>query len=93
MYELNITHNLTTMANAAGLYLALWRPDEIEVTTAEQLIPILRSGLKQLIDVPDRFKALNPPNGWGDYDGFVRVVREYLAACEANPDATVSACR
>lgn len=25
---------------------------------------------------PDRYRAMNPPNGWGDYDGLLKVLRE-----------------
>lgn len=25
---------------------------------------------------PDRFRAMNPENGWGDYDGFLDVLKE-----------------
>lgn len=30
-YHANITHNLGKMAEAAGIYHALWRPDEIGI--------------------------------------------------------------
>lgn len=29
---------------------------------------------------PDRFRALNPENGWGDYDGLVVLLREMRAS-------------
>ncbi len=45
----NITHNLTEMADAVGLYKPLWRPDEIGITKANQLIGILAEGLQTLI--------------------------------------------
>lgn len=93
VYAANITHNLNAMADAAGIYKHLWRPEEIEITKAEQLIEPLRAGLALLRSDPQRFKAHNPPNGWGDYDGFVQWVAEYLAACEANPDAEVAVSR
>jgi hypothetical protein len=30
LYETNITHNLTDMAEAAGIYKALWRPHQLK---------------------------------------------------------------
>lgn len=93
VYSANITHNLAPMANAAGVYEYLWRPDELGLTKAGQLILALRAGLTALEGDPDKFKALNPKNGWGDYEGLVEFVRNYLAACEANPDADVSVSR
>jgi len=90
VYSANITHNLTRMAFEAGIYQHLWRPDEIGITTAAQLIEPLRVGLELLKSDPDRFRVFNPPNGWGDYEGLVSFVERYLAACEEYPDASVS---
>lgn len=89
LFSANITHNLNTMADAAGIYKALWRPEEIGITQAGQLIEPLTAGLRLLRADPDRFKALNPPNGWGDYDGFVPWIEAYLAACREHPKAEV----
>ena len=89
LYSANITHNLNRMANAAGIYEALWRPEEIGVTRPRQLIPLLREGLARLVENPEVFKEYNPENGWGTYSGLVSFVRNYLAACEEYPDATV----
>jgi hypothetical protein len=81
------------MAVAAGIYMQLWRPEEIGITTAEQLITPLREGLSLLLSDPERFKKFDPENKWGDYDGLVDFVREYLASCEENPNASVSVSR
>jgi hypothetical protein len=89
----NMTHNLGRMANAAGIYKYLWRPDEIGVTHAHQLIEPLQHGLKRLTSAPDMFRAFNPSNGWGTYDGLIVFVSEYLDACEAYPEASVHVSR
>jgi len=93
VYRANITHNLNRMASEAGIYKHLWRPDEIGIEKAEQLIEPLSVGLALLESDPERFKAFNPSNGWGTYEGLVSFVREYLSACERYPDATVSVWR
>lgn len=93
VYNANITHNLTAMADAAGIYKALWRPEDLGITKAAQLIPYLRPGLAALKASPARFKRFNSPNGWGVYENFVPFVERYLAACEDNPDAEVSVSR
>lgn len=93
VYWRNITHNLGRMADAAGIYKALWRPDENDITTAAQLIDPLTDGLMRLRDDPVKFKALNPENGWGDYDGLVNFVQDYLQACISHPTATVRVSR
>ena len=89
----NITHNLGDMADAAGIYTHLWRPEELGITKAGQLIAPLKEGLERLLATPEQFKALNPANGWGSYDGLVEFVTEYLTACEAHPDSIVSVSR
>ncbi len=93
IYSANITHNLGKMADEAGIYKHLWRPDELGITKAAELIEPLRDGLRRLIDERDRLREFNPENGWGSYEGLVSFVREYLAACEDNPDATVEISR
>lgn len=93
VYHGNITHNLNTMAGEAGIYRHLWHPDEIGITHAVELIEPLRIGLSTLESQPERFRTFNPDNGWGDYDGLVKFVRDYLAACEQYPQAEVSVWR
>jgi len=93
VYWRNITHNLGKMASEAGVYQAMWRPEEQGWTKASQLIEPLRAGLALLRSDPDRFKAFNPENGWGSYDGLVEFVESYLSACIEYPDADVSVWR
>lgn len=93
VYEANITHNLTEMAKEAGLYEALWRPEELKVTWAHQLKPFLKKGLKRLKQEPERFKKFNPKNGWGSYDNLVSFVEKYLEACKENPDSYIEISR
>lgn len=93
VYDDNITHNLNKMAEAAGIYKHLWRPDEIGITRANQLIEPLRQGLKLLRSDEKRFRKFDAPNGWGRYENLVRFVEGYLAACEENPYAAVRVSR
>ncbi len=87
--NLNVTHNLNNMAKAVGLYEVLWRPEEIGITTASQMIAPLEEGLDELVANPDKYKAFNPPNGWGDYDIFVDFCKLALRDCCEYPDATI----
>lgn len=93
IYSANITHNLTNMADAAGLYEALWRPEEKGYKIASDLIPVLETGLKKLKRTPAKFRKLSPENGWGSYDGLVGFVAAYLEACRENPDAEIEVSR
>jgi hypothetical protein len=93
IFSLNITHNLNSMASEAGIYKHLWRPEEIGITKAGQLIQPLTDALALLLAEPQRFEKFNPANGWGSYDGLVNFLRSYLAACSENPDASISVSR
>jgi hypothetical protein len=90
VYTANITHNLSKMATVAGLYEALWEPNLINVSKAHQLIVPLSAGLVELMSNPEKYKVYNPKNGWGDYDGLIEFMKDYLTACIKYPEATVS---
>lgn len=93
VYCSNITHNLGTMAAQAGLYEVLWRPEEIGITKAKDMVSKLALGLNTLKDNPSKYKEYNPVNGWGDYEGLVNFVDNYLTACIEYPEADVNVSR
>jgi len=93
VFSSNITHNLAAMATEAGIYYHLWRPEEIGISKANQLIEPLRAGVAAMKSDPERFKKLDSPNGWGLYKHFVPFVEEYLEACEQFPDAEIEVSR
>lgn len=93
VFDTNITHNLNKMADAAGIYKVLWRPEEIGITLAHEMIPALEEGLAKLKADPEKFKQFNAPNGWGMYEHFVPFVEKVLAAAKENPEATVRVSR
>lgn len=89
VYSANITHNLGIMADKAGIYYALWRPEEKGWVYAKDVIPTLEKGLKKLKANPAKFEKYNAPNGWGMYEHFVPFVEEVLEACKAHPNAEI----
>jgi chromosome segregation ATPase len=91
--SLNITHNLNKMAEAVGLYEVLWRPEEIGITSASQMIPLLEKGIKELETYPEKYKAFNAPNGWGKYENFLSFCQSALHRCREYPDAVIEASR
>lgn len=93
LFSANITHNLGRMAEAAGIYKHLWRPDEIGITKARDLIEPVAAGLALMVTEPARFKAFDAANGWGRWEHFVPWVAEYLEACRKYPDADVTVSR
>lgn len=93
LYDANITHNLGTMANKAGIYYALWRPDEKGWKLAKDITPILEKGLADLKARPVYFQKFNAENGWGLYEHFVPFVEKYLEACKEYPEAVIAVSR
>jgi hypothetical protein len=93
VYWANITHNLGKMAQQAGIYEALWIPEEIGKVKAGEIIELLEKGLADLKEKPEHFAEFNAPNGWGMYKHFVPFVEKYLNACKEFPDALISVSR
>ena len=93
VFSCNITHNLTKMADAAGIYQHLWRPEELSITRAQELIQPLTEGLARLEADPEHYRKFNAANGWGTYENFVDFVEDYLKGCIENPNATISVSR
>lgn len=89
VFSANITHNLGKMADEAGIYQHLWRPEELGITKAKDLIEPVRAGLELMKSDPARFKKLDSPNGWGLYIHFVPWIEKYLEACEEHPEAEI----
>jgi hypothetical protein len=93
LYWANITHNLGDMAEKAGIYEALWRPEEINAHIAEDIAPILEKGLADLKARPEYFEQFNSSNGWGMYEHFVPFVEKYLEACKEYPKSIIGVSR
>jgi hypothetical protein len=81
----NYTYNTGPMLNAAGLYVR-----GLLGLTAKHAVVILRDVIAQFEDTPCKFKAFDPPNGWGSYDSLLEVLREMVADWSKHPRATVN---
>ena len=93
LFTANVTHNLMTMAEAAGLYRWIWYPEQKGVKIASDLIIPLTAGLQRLKADPGTFQKYNPSNGWGSYERFIPWIENYLRACYASPGARVTVSR
>jgi len=93
IFDYNITHNLGKMAEKAGIYYHLWRPEELGIEEAGELIEPLEQGLYLLKSQPKEFKKYNPDNGWGNYDNLVKFVEKYLEKCKEHPEAKIEISR
>lgn len=89
----NVTHNLTAIADKVGLYKPLWRPEEVGITKAKDLIPLLITGIQSLNEGATELKKLEPENGWGTLPGFISFCQNLLKDCVDHPEAEVIVCR
>ena len=88
-YEGNVTHNLGGMANAAGVYDCLWRAPENGFKDAQQLVYPIEKAILSMEENPEKFKIFNPPNGWGNYNGFLEWLKELVTSCKEYPNARI----
>ncbi len=89
LFSANITHNLGEMADAVGIYKHLWRPEELGIKTAKELIEPIMKGLTDMKARPDHYKKFDAKNGWGTYNDFIPWIEKYLAACIEYPNSLI----
>lgn len=75
-----ITYNLMPMFREAG-----WDHNELDDWSSEQMLPLAKRVLETLKREPERFRALNPSNGWGSYEDALWFFGELIQACKDNP--------
>ena len=84
VYDATITYNLTDM-----YYRAIDREQglrKLDGMTCKDALPIINNAITDMIENKDEYEQMNPPNGWGMYDGLLKEFREMRNACEENPD-------
>jgi len=82
----NYTYNTTPMLKAAGIDL-----HNFEGRACKEVIPDLKAGLDNLKSNPIKYTKMNPPNGWGSYDGLIKVLENMLITFKKHPKAIVGA--
>jgi hypothetical protein len=83
----NVTYNLSPMFREAGY------PGHKAMVgaPATEAGGVFRKVADLLEAYPERFKALNPPNGWGDYDLAVEFMRGMARDCALHPHGRLGA--
>jgi hypothetical protein len=84
-FRKSVTHNLVPMAKACGCYTYVWRPEEVGIHFAYQMLHMLRSAIKYASSNPKILSEHNPYNDWGNYDVFLMFLQDYLKGCERYP--------
>lgn len=81
----NYTANVSGMwAEALGYRLA-----ELKDETAGDYVDDLIRAVADMEANPVKCEAMNPANGWGDYDGALDYLRRLRDACAAHTKATI----
>jgi hypothetical protein len=93
VFSANITHNLGAMAELAGIYTYVWRPEEAGITQASNMIHPLEQGMKFMCENYSKCIELEPENKWGQYKNFLPWLAKYYEACKKYPTATINADR
>jgi hypothetical protein len=91
LWEGNYTSNVARMwRKALGNGLGEW----IDVLPfAETVQPHLALGVERMRAEPDVYRAMEPENGWGDYEGALAFLEGIERACRNYPMARVRASR
>jgi hypothetical protein len=89
-FSSNITHNLNTMFEQAGVYDILWHGDGL---IAGEQVEKLEKALATMRSDPARFKKYEASNGWGTYLDALRWLQEIIHACKEYPKAIIRCSR
>jgi hypothetical protein len=90
LYWRNITHNVSPMWIEAGVYDALY---ESNGKQAGEVLDALKAGYFDMITWPLTYQQLDPPNGWGDYEGALEFLRDFMVTCAKHPKAVIRVSR
>lgn len=84
VFSRNYTSNVSDMWRKAGLEL-----HDFVGQPATSLEPVLARAIEAMKDYPDTYIAMNPENGWGDYQGCVKFLTDVWEACLTHSFAIV----
>lgn len=80
--ELNVTYNLSKMLREAGFEGWRWCVDRSAQEVGKHMLAVL-DGMRA---DEDRWRAMNPANGWGNYDACLQsAMRTFAYECLAAP--------
>lgn len=83
----NHTSNTANMWREAGCDLAAY-----DGKLAKELEPALHNAIIQIIETPQKFKEMEPSNGWGTVKSTLAFLRNIQEECLRHPEAVVEVC-
>lgn len=88
-YKSSISNDLSSMADAAGVYRHIWRPEGLGIIKASELVAPLNEGLRVLRANKERFKCFEPKHKRDTYEDLTNFIEHYIKASIKYPDATI----
>jgi hypothetical protein len=82
----NYTYNVSPMYYDALGGTGLRGLDGLACAVA---LPLIQSAVAKMADDPAKYRAMDPPNKWGDYESALIWLRQIGEACERHPSAVV----
>lgn len=62
---------------------------DLDQANAGDSLPALDAAVGKLLADPETYRAMEPSNGWGDYDGAVGYIAALRDACLVHPKAVI----
>lgn len=84
-HAFNITTNINRMLREAGF--PSWQM--LDGLSADVVGLLMGRAVIELGKDPQRYRALQPDNGWGTYEGLIEWMREVLAVLDRHPTGIV----
>ena len=88
IYESNVTYNLADM-----YYKCIDKEQgfkKLNGMNYKEALPIINNAIQDMLNNADEYRKLNPKNGWGSYEGLLKVLQDMRACCESNLDGTIN---
>lgn len=79
-----VTWNIMPMYRLAGLEFRT-----LDGETGRDALVRIEAALEKMKREPEKYRALNPSNGWGSYEGAVEVLERFAEVCREMPDGIV----
>jgi len=86
VFDCNITHNLSKMADVANINGATW---DAWGKKCKDVVKELEDGIKDMKARPEYYRQFDADNGWGTYDDFMPWLNKLLIAYKEFPEATI----
>jgi hypothetical protein len=59
--------------------------NDLDGKTGHECVPLLRAAVAKMEGNPAKYRAMNPENGYGGYEGALRALRDLLGWCRKAP--------